>query len=331
MFFVFVRSTSLPVFQLGYILSQKRHWHPDRNRENQKEAEQKFKEIAEAYEVLSDAKKREIYDQFGEEGLKGGVNFGPGGPGGPGTTFHFTASDPFKIFQEFFRSSGMGFPFGGGMGDEDDFDIPFMSGRMGGRMGGRVHSGGPRKAKPITRSFACTLEELYNGCTKKLKVTKTITDANGNQTESSKILTIDVKPGWKAGTKVTFENEGDEYPGIIPADLIFVLEEKPHPYFVRDGNDLIYTANINLLQALTGVKLTIPTLDGRNLTVKIRDVITPEYTHIIPGEGMPISKNPSQKGNLIIKFKIAFPTELTDQQREQAKQLFQNTQWRTPV
>jgi DnaJ-class molecular chaperone len=77
------------------------------------------------------------------------------------------------------------------------------------------------------------------------------------------------------------------------------------------------------------VKLTIPTLDGRTLSIKIRDVIHPDYTHIVPGEGMPISKNPSQKGNLIIKFKIAFPTELTDQQREQVKQLFQNTQWRT--
>jgi DnaJ family protein B protein 4 len=306
-------------------------WHPDRNRENTNEAEAKFKEIAEAYEVLVDKQKREIYDQYGEEGLKAG--FGAGGPGGgPGGGVRFGGfSDPFKIFQEMFGRGGMGGM--GGMGGslflfhgDDDFDDGFGGGGFGGfpGMGGRARQ---RKAKPIKRVFQCSLEELYTGTTKKLKVTKQVSDAQGHTSESSKILTIDVKPGWKAGTKLTFENEGDEAPGIIPADLIFELEEKPHQYYKREGNDLIYHLTINLLQALTGVKLTLPSLDGRDIRVTIRDIINPNYTHVIPGEGMPLSRNPAQKGNMLIKFTIRFPVDLNDSQKEQAKKMFENTNW----
>jgi len=71
------------------------------------------------------------------------------------------------------------------------------------------------------------------------------------------------RPGWKNGTKITFEREGDERPGVIPADIVFILNTKPHPRFERDGDDLIYTANITLEEALTGAEVEVQTLDGR--------------------------------------------------------------------
>lgn len=78
---------------------------------------------------------------------------------------------------------------------------------------------------------------------------------------------------------------------------------------------------------MTGVKLTLPALDGREIRVTIRDVINPNYTHVIPGEGMPLSRNPLQKGNMLIKFTIRFPVDLNDAQKEQAKKMFENTNW----
>jgi len=78
---------------------------------------------------------------------------------------------------------------------------------------------------------------------------------------------IPIKKGWKNGTKITFEREGDELPGVIPADIVFVLNTKPHPRFEREGDDLVYTATVPLEQALTGVEVTIQTLDGRTLKV----------------------------------------------------------------
>jgi len=138
---------------------------------------------------------------------------------------------------------------------------------------------------------------------------------------AEKVLTIDVKPGWKAGTKVTFKEEGDENPGMIPADLIFVMNEKPHEIFKRDGNDLVYTCKVNLKQALVGCAIGVPTLDGRRLKINIHEIIQPGFVKVVPGEGMPISKFPNQKGDLKIHFNIEFPRELTQDQKDQIKRI----------
>jgi DnaJ family protein B protein 4 len=316
--------------------------------------------------VLADPQKKKIYDQFGEEGLKGGVptggegggGFPAGGGGGGGggggfrsggTTFHFTPGNAEDIFAQFFGGmGGMGAGMGGmggmgnmggmgGMGgggfqgfqqhaqhggmDMDDEDYGGMGG-MGGMYGGggRRKPAGSRKQPPIKRKFACSLEELYTGTTKKMKITKTLMDESGKRVNAEKILNINVKPGWKTGTKITFPEEGDEAPGVVPADIIFVLEEKPHAYFVREADNLLYTANITLSQALTGVNIELPTLDGRRLKFAIRDVISPGYIKIASGEGMPLQKDPTRKGDLMIKFNIKFPASLTEEQRKKVKE-----------
>ncbi|XP_027335397.1 dnaJ homolog subfamily B member 4 isoform X3 [Abrus precatorius] len=249
-------------------------WHPDKNPNSKKEAEAKFKQISEAYDVLSDPQKRAVYDQYGEEGLKGQVpppgasGFASGSDGGP-TTFRFNPRSADDIFSEFF---GFSSPFGG-IGD------------MGGRPGA---SGFPRGMRPTT------VEE---------------------------ILTIEIKPGWKKGTKITFPEKGNEQRGVIPADLVFIIDEKPHSVFKRDGNDLVVTQKISLVEALTGYMAQLATLDGRNLTVPINSIISPTYEEVIIGEGMPIPKEPSKKGNLRIKFNIKFPSRLTSEQKTGIKRL----------
>jgi hypothetical protein len=129
------------------------------------------------------------------------------------------------------------------------------------------------------------------------------------------ILKIDIKPGWKKGTKITFPEKGNQEPGITPADLIFVVDEKPHAIFKRDGNDLVVNHKVSLLDALTGVTYNLTTLDGRSLAISMTDIVKPGHQIVIPNEGMPISKEPNKKGNLIIKFDVMFPTKLTAEQK----------------
>lgn len=135
------------------------------------------------------------------------------------------------------------------------------------------------------------------------------------------ILTIEIKPGWKKGTKITFPEKGNEQPNVIPADLIFIVDEKPHSTFTRDGNDLVVTKKISLVEALTGYTAHVTTLDGRSLTIPINNVIHPDHVEVVPKEGMPFPKEPSRRGNLKIKFDIKFPTNLTSEQKSGIKKL----------
>eukprot|EP00244_Chara_vulgaris_P014921 TRINITY_DN970_c0_g2_i6.p1 TRINITY_DN970_c0_g2~~TRINITY_DN970_c0_g2_i6.p1 ORF type:complete len:359 (-),score=84.02 TRINITY_DN970_c0_g2_i6:620-1696(-) len=318
-------------------------WHPDKNPNNKASAEAKFKQISEAYEVLSDPQKRAIYDQYGEEGLKGGVpppgSGGGGGGGFPGgggfsnggapNVFRFNPRNPEDIFAELF---GGGSPFGmgnmgamGGMGRSansssrvNPFSETMFQGMAGDFFGDRTggpSTSGARKAAAVENKLACTLEELYNGSTRKMKISRQIADASGKTIPIDEILAIGVKPGWKKGTRITFPEKGNELPGVVPADLIFIVEEKPHDVFKRDGNDLIVTQKITLAQALADYTASIRTLDGRTLRVECNEVIYPGYEKVIPKEGMPIAKEPGKKGNLRLKFDIKYPPRLSPEQK----------------
>ncbi|KAJ1888473.1 Molecular chaperone (DnaJ super), partial [Kickxella alabastrina] len=207
-------------------------WHPDRHQDDKATADGKFKEISEAYEVLSDKSKRQIYDQFGEEGLKGGGGApGGGGPpgggggfpgggsfsftsGGPGGFGGFHPSNPEDIFAQLFGGmGGMGGGHGGhgGHGGGHGGGSQFMDvdGGLGGMFGGggggmpqRMQSSSARRPQEVTRQLAVSLEDLYKGCTKKLKVTRRVRGGDGVVRTTEKVLQVDIKPGWKAGTKV---------------------------------------------------------------------------------------------------------------------------------
>ncbi|KAH8547730.1 hypothetical protein BGW37DRAFT_509202 [Umbelopsis sp. PMI_123] len=303
-------------------------YHPDKN----PEAGDKFKEISHAYEVLSDSQKRDIYDQFGEEGLNG--------------------------------QGGMG----GGMDAEDLFSQLFGGGMFGGG-GRRGQPSGPRRGKDIAHSLKVSLEDLYMGKTAKLALQKHVicskcngrggkegavqtcrncngqgvkvtlrqmgpmvqqiqqpchecrgegqiinekdrcTTCHGKKIVSErKVLEVFIDKGMKNGQKITFAGEGDQLPDIIPGDIIIVLEEKPHDRFERKGDDLLYNAKIDLLTALAGGQFTITHLDGRVLLVNILpgETIKNGQMKMIPNEGMPTYRH-HNTGNLYIRFDVDFP------------------------
>ncbi|KAJ3092168.1 hypothetical protein HK102_010129 [Quaeritorhiza haematococci] len=333
-------------------------WHPDRNPDNKETADKKFKELAEAYEVLSDKNKRTIYDQYGEAGLKGvpgggaegpaggfpggfgGFGFPPGAAfsfstGGPGGGFRpFTPSSADDIFKQFFGGS---FSFGGDGMDMDDEGVHGMPGgfftnmRGGGSRGGMgglggmggMRSAGHRSPQTVQRSIPLSLEELYTGTTKRLKVTR---KRSGAQTE--KILEIAVKPGWKPGTKIKFSGEGDELPsmGGPPQyqDIEFVVEQKPHSTFKREGDDLRCEIEVDLVEALTEFERRLTHLDGHTVMVKGgggTSVTKPGEEIVLRGEGMPLSKYPGQKGDLKVSVKVRFPQSLSPTQKTNIKRI----------
>ncbi|KAF2316046.1 hypothetical protein GH714_040841 [Hevea brasiliensis] len=178
-----------------------------------------------------------------------------------------------------------------------------------------------KKAAPIENALPCSLEDLYKGAKKKMRISRIVYDASGKFQTLEEILTIDIKPGWKKGTKITFPEKGNQEPGIIPADLIFVVDEKLHPIYKRDGNDLVVNEEITLLEALTGKTLEFTTLDGRNLMIPLTDIVKPGAEVLVPNEGMPISREPGKKGNLRIKIDVRYPSRLTSEQKSELRRV----------
>ncbi|KAF8087043.1 hypothetical protein N665_0601s0009 [Sinapis alba] len=314
-------------------------WHPDKNPSARRdEAEAKFKRISEAYDVLSDPQKRQIYDLYGEEGLKSGKipdsNASEASSSYSSRTphfyhqhrqhppnaasFRFNPRDADDIYAEIFGSEGGG--SAGGRGQRTFRDGSFRNGHFnaGGPNG---HTSEMRKAPAVENPLPCSLEDLYKGVKKKMRLSRNVYDASGKMRVVDEILPIEIKPGWKKGTKLTFPKKGNEEPGVIPADIIFVVEEKPHPVYKRDGNDLLVSQEITLLEALTGKTLDLITLDGRTLMIPLTDIINPDLEILVPNEGMPISKEPGKKGNLRLKLNVKYPSKLTAEQKSELKRV----------
>lgn len=187
--------------------------------------------------------------------------------------------------------------------------------------GGLRGRGVRKQDPPIERDLYLSLEDLFFGCTKKIKISRRVLNEDGySSTIKDKILTIDVKPGWRQGTRITFEKEGDQGPNIIPANIIFIVKEKLHPRFRRENDNLFFVNSIPLGKALTCCTVEVKTLDDRLLNIPINDIIHPKYFKKVPGEGMPLPEDPAKKGDLFIFFDIQFPTHLTAQKKQMLRQ-----------
>lgn len=160
------------------------------------------------------------------------------------------------MFAEFFGGRNPFDTFFGQRNGEEGMDIddPFSGFGMGGfpnmNYGRSRPAQEPTRKKqdpPVTHDLRVSLEEIYSGCTKKMKISHKRLNPDGKSIRNEdKILTIEVKRGWKEGTKITFPKEGDQTSNNIPADIVFVLKDKPHNIFKRDGSDVIYPARITL-------------------------------------------------------------------------------------
>merc|ERR1712072_371868 len=280
--------------------------------------------IAEAYDVLCDRTKRAMYDQFGEEGLEAGVpNAGKNGAWSSGYSFH---GDADKVFRDFFGTDNPFADFSdmNWCNEQNDADGAPMS------FGSSTHGRSERvKDKAVVKTLPLTLLEMYHGCLKKVTISRRVMNEDGHTSSlRDKVLTIQVRPGISAGQKIVFKEEGNQGPNIIPADIVFQITQVNHQIFERNGNDLEFTASVPLSRALVGCSIEVPTLDGREISVPVNDIIHPKYTKVVKKEGMPVYGDSKKRGNLIIRFDIEFPSKLSPEAKGMIRQAFAyNSVW----
>lgn len=278
---------------------------------------------------LSTEQKRKTFNQFGEEGLKGQR----GSCGGEGYSF---TGDPRRLFAQFFGPGMNSFDdmLGGGgmfnvagssgMSPDGFMDFSHIMGGLGSSVGSHTPK---RQDPPVEHTLNLSLEELYSGCTKKMKISRQVITPNHMTMKEDKFVTVHVKPGWKAGTKVTFPKEGDQTMDKIPSDVVFVIGEKKHQHFERDGNDLRHNVKVTLKNALCAdFTVSIPTIQGGSITKKLDKVVSPETVDVLSGHGMPISKHPGKKGDMLVKYDILFPTNIREADKMKLAEILSNYQ-----
>ncbi|MDQ1404878.1 MAG: molecular chaperone DnaJ [Acidobacteriaceae bacterium] len=318
-------------------------WHPDRNPVNKEEAEIKFRECTEAYSVLSDPQKRQIYDTYGHEGLRGS---------NVGTDFN---SSVFQDFHDIF-------------GDFFGFEELFSGGRRG--------RGRNQRGADLRYDMTLTFEEAAAGVTTKVKLPKqelcsacngtgakkgtgvttcqtcggrgqmayqqgffTITrtcpacqgagqiirerclECRGNgRVEREKIIELRIPPGVDSGTRLRVTGEGEQGPNGGPAgDLYVVLDVKEHQFFERRGADLYCTIPLSVVQAALGTELQVPGLGGEE-KLKIPEGTQSDAVFRVKGKGLPDPRG-GGKGDLYYHVRVLTPTKLTREQRKLMEQL----------
>ncbi len=274
--------------------------HPDRNKGN-KEAEEQFKKISEAYAVLSDKEKRQQYDTVGSAGFQQrysqedifrnadlgdilrefGINFGGGR-----ATFR-SAGTGGGIFEEMFRQPGAGGRAGHGF---QDFRQPQQV-----------------KGNDLSLELPITLNEVLTGAE------KTISLGRGSAAEK---VSVKIPAGIETGKKLRVSGKGSPSPmGGPPGDLYLLIRVEPHPTFTREGSHLTMDLQIPYSSAVFGAEVEVPTLEGKQLKVKVPPGCQPQAKLRLRKHGLPDSQG-GTRGDLLVKILVAVPKVLSDEQKE---------------
>lgn len=296
-------------------------YHPDRN-SGDTEASEKFKEVSEAYDVLTDPEKRRVYDTVGEDGLRGG---------GPGMNFG-------NVFQNFTKA---GFPFRGfqrpsraefeihvtledlfrGIKKKISVERTTLCKDCSGT--GSSTNTGSRKCDMCQGTGGMTMRQglfllqtkkcdLCNGRGVMIDPSTICKTCGGTRVfPQKKTFEIGISPGQPSGTKITLRGMTDEFPGKPAGDLTIVIRQDEHRVFKRANNqqDLYMHKKILLVEALGGVEFVVDHLDGSTWSFKteVGDIIRPGDTRIISGQGMPIQGFSNRRGDLYVIFEVEFP------------------------
>lgn len=261
-------------------------YHPDRN-PGDKRAEERFKEINEAYQVLGDPKKRERYDQLGADYSQWQQRGAPGGSydwgrwSGGQATQEVNLDDLFggdSAFSDFFRSIFGGSP-------------------IGQTLRGRTSSRGATMQQPV----GISLKEAFTGTTRSIQT--------GNRR-------VDVKfpPGVRTGTKIRVPGAGPARADGSPSDIYLIIDVAEDPFFERDGDDLHTHVTIDVFKAMLGGETEVKTLSGR-IVLTIPAGTQPDQVFRVAGRGMPVLKRSGLSGDLYVHVKVEIPKQLTARQR----------------
>lgn len=280
-------------------------YHPDKN-QGDKASEAKFKEISEAYAVLSDAEKKQMYDTYGS------------------TDFHrrYSQEDIFRNFDlnDILRQFG----FNGGAGrttfhtNMGGGGNPFTSFFGQGDTGAHGCGGGcgqPQKGQDMVYQLSVTLDDVMNGANKSISLRK-----NGEIQNVS----VKVPAGIEAGKKLRLKGKGGAAPmGGVPGDLYLKVDVLPHEKFSRDGDDLIMSVQIDFSEACLGTQVEVETLEGKKFSVKVPQGTPCDSKLRIKGHGLPHGPM-GERGDIYVKVGIKVPLELSEEQKNLVDKLKEN-------
>ena len=280
-------------------------YHPDRNKDD-KDAEEKFKKISEAYAVLSDKEKRQQYDMYGSDAFQQRYS----------QEDIFRGSNIGDILREFGFGGFGGASFRTGAGGGSPFEAFFQqASSRGGRHQAFYSTGRPQpppKGSDMTYELTLTLQDVLHGAH------KTVSLRNRGRTEN---VSVKVPAGIEAGKKLRLAGKGSPSPaGGAPGDLYLLIKITPHDLFSREGENLVLPWKIPFSSACLGTSIEVPTLEGKHLKVRVPAGVQPNARLRLKGHGLPTGPHGS-RGDIYVQIAIDVPKKLTAEQKKLIKQL----------